>query len=122
MTMIFSHMQTSRPLVLQIQTKIFQLYPNSVLYLKAEHRSVSIHLMNEVVDQLPIGIGECAKLLSFHGFFPIHRSYIINLKYLLHFNVYNGTVRLYDGTNLKVVKGRIEQLEEILLKRKNLTK
>lgn len=108
------------PIVLQTQTRIFHLYPQQILYLKAEHRKVFVYLCNNLEENLPLNISDCLTTLTAHGFFPIHRSYLVNLKYILYFNAYSGVVKLYDGTSLNVAKSRIEQLKMALLKmRKN---
>ncbi len=109
------------PVVLQTQTRFFYLYPQQILYLKAEHRKALIYLRNGLGESLPLNISDCAATLVRHNFFPIHRSYLVNLKYILYFNLYSGVIKLYDGTSLNVAKGRIEQLAKALLKIKNLT-
>ncbi|MFK7908254.1 MAG: LytTR family transcriptional regulator DNA-binding domain-containing protein [Chitinophagales bacterium] len=99
------------------QTGIFHLYPHQIIYAKAEHRKVEIYLINNVEDRISIGISDCAKKLEPHGFFQIHRSYLINLNYVLYFNTHKGVVKLYNGLSLPVVKSRIAPLAEILLEK-----
>ncbi len=57
------------PIVVQTQTRIFYLYPQQILYLKAEHRKVLIYLRNGVEESLPLNIGDCVATLVAHGFF-----------------------------------------------------
>jgi two-component system LytT family response regulator len=59
---------------------------SNIIYLKSDNRKTIINLKNskEVFASKNIGIYEA--LLKNNGFFRVHKSYIVNLKYLICIN------------------------------------
>lgn len=81
-----------------------------ILYLSADKNYTTVHLPDEdIISSKPLGDYE--KLLRDHGFFRIHRSFIINLRRLLKFKKgKEAQVVLDNGMELDVSRNRKDEL------------
>jgi len=63
--------------------------------------------------------GKYATMLEHHNFFQCHKSYVINLDYILRYHK-SGEVEMKDGSKISVARRRKEDFMEVLLSNTSL--
>ncbi|MES2518395.1 MAG: LytTR family DNA-binding domain-containing protein [Bacteroidota bacterium] len=68
-------------------------------YFKSQRRTIMAHSLKHFeADLLP------------RGFLRIHRSYIVNSRFIQSVNLFENTLTLTDGTVLKVARRRVKEI------------
>lgn len=81
---------------------------SDILYIKAIDKYVEVYMNSGMVTGY-ISLKECEDMLPEKSFMRIHKSYIIHLEYIEKL----GTeVKMTDGVNLKVGRGKLKILRE----------
>lgn len=98
--------------------KIVLLEIDDIIYIETDNRSCIIHTSNGNFTE-NLSLGEYEKRLSGHGFFRIHKSFIVNLEQVQEiFPWYNNSFALkmkgYENQILPVGREKIKELRQIL--------
>ncbi|WP_460671704.1 LytR/AlgR family response regulator transcription factor [Larkinella ripae] len=87
---------------------------DDIMYLDGDRAYTQFHLKNGSVVLAPYNI-KCYERIFPH-FIRIHKSYLVNTRYIKHFSktggvgTYNGYVTLKNGKTLDVARRRIGQI------------
>lgn len=90
----------------QISGEIIDLQINSILYLEVKQHYTTIFVQSGCTKraikswEIHTSLSKFEKQLEPCGFLRIHRSYLVNMKYIQKFNIH--AVQLYNGTVLRV--------------------
>jgi two-component system LytT family response regulator len=86
-----------------------------IAYLEADDNHTIIHLSGLSVLTASKTLGEFEKMLGFPEFFRIHKSYIINLNYLISYISDQGNfVELSDGAILSISRRRLKDFRKTI--------
>jgi two-component system, LytTR family, response regulator len=86
---------------------------SELMYLQADSNYTILHLsgLNKIVSTR--SLGEFEKILEEPSFFRIHKSTIINMKYLQAYSSYEGNfAELNDGTRLSISRRKLNDFRE----------
>ncbi len=102
---------------LLIQLKTGYLYQNiiDIVFCKADLAYTEIYVRNQ---KRPIIVKQSLRLLSSilpDTFFRIHKSYLINLRYVYKIDNNNNDIMLEDGTHLDLARRRKKEFINALL-------
>lgn len=101
--------QTPQTLLLNVRQKQ-RVNLDQILFLKGDINYTSFHFQSQRRKLIarPLKYFE-ADLLP-RGFLRIHRSYIVNSRFIKTTNLLENTLTLVDGTELKVARRRVKEL------------
>jgi two-component system LytT family response regulator len=88
---------------------------SDLMYLEADSNYTILHLsgLNKIVATR--SLGEFEKILDSPGFFRIHKSTIINMKYLQGYSSYEGNfAELTDGTRLSISRRKVNEFRDAI--------
>ena len=93
---------------------------DSVVYCEANQSYTKVHLLNgdELIVSKPLA--KIEELLEPYPFFRIHKSFLINLKYVKNFTRRNGAqVLMETGVCLSVAFRRVDAFIDVLTRTNN---
>lgn len=92
-----------------------ELSMEKLLYVESNLHKLLFHVMEEELKVYTLyeTLDELEKKLEGNGFIRIHKSYLVNLKYIK--NVLRYKAILYDGTELIIPKVRYMQVKEAFI-------
>lgn len=79
-----------------------------VRYIKAENQYSHLYMNSGDVIITRKNLGTLKKEIEAYGFFCTHRSYLVNLRYV---KIIKKEVVLYDGTKIKIARGKHESVK-----------
>lgn len=83
---------------------------NDILRLEGDRNYTHIILLNKTKVTSSRSLGEYEQMLSEYGFFRIHQSTIVSLRYVTGFRkAHDGYVEMIDGSELKVSRSRKQE-------------
>jgi len=86
---------------------------SDLMYLEADNRYTILHLSGLDKIVATRSLGEFENLLEHPMFFRIHKSAIINLKYLKAYSSYQGNfAELTDGTRISVARRKLSEFHD----------
>ncbi|MBK6373120.1 MAG: LytTR family transcriptional regulator [Saprospiraceae bacterium] len=86
-----------------------------MLYCEADNNYTKFNLLNKKPLLVSKTLGDFDELLSEHQFIRIHKSYLVNIKYITKVNR-DGTLTMSDGKELSISKRKKEMVMGILKK------
>ena len=99
------------PLTLTLNARLKQrVHLDQILYLEGDVNYTSFHFQSRKRTLIAHSLKHFEADLLPRGFLRIHRSYIVNSRFIKSTNLLNLTVSLMDGTELKVARRRIKIL------------
>lgn len=114
----FSTPSGTERLAINVNRKIIMLDIEKIVYLETEGRGCIIHTMSGDYTDNTL-LGEHEKRLLLHGFFRIHKSYLVNLHYITElFPWANNSLALkmqgFENNILPVGRERVRNLRQLL--------
>ncbi len=92
----------------------FIIHINDIKYCMSDSNYTNFHIVNNKIITASKTLKEYEQLLFAHDFIRIHKSYLLNLKYIINIHKKDGyTVELTDGSFIPVSRNK-----HILLKNK----
>lgn len=114
---LLSNLQQKAPenfkLALSTMEGVSFFEPSSILYCEAENNYTRFIFSNHKPIIISRTLGEYEEILSEHGFVRIHKSYLVNKKYITKVDR-EGMLWMIDGKSLSVSRRRKEALMELL--------
>jgi len=107
--------QKNFKLALSTSEGTFFFDPVDILYCEADNNYTKFNLLNKKPLLVSKTLGDFDELLSEHQFLRIHKSYLINIKYITKVNR-DGTLTMSDGKELTISKRKKEMVMGILKK------
>jgi two-component system, LytTR family, response regulator len=84
-----------------------------IMYLEADSNYTILHFSGLSKIVATRSLGDFAKILEGPDFFRIHKSTLINLRFLKAYNSYQGNfAELTDGTRLNISRRKIQEFKE----------
>lgn len=102
-------------LALSMQEGVSFFEPSSILYCEADNNYTRFIFINHKPVMISKTLGEYEEILEGHGFIRIHKSYLVNKKYITKVDR-EGMVWMSDGKPLAVSRRRKEAVMEFLKK------
>jgi len=102
-----SHNQNGNPddmrLVLNTQESIYIVKVNEIISCKADKNYTEVNTINNKALIISKTLKEFEEMLTGCGFFRTHQSYLINIKYISHYEKgLGGTIIMQDSTRIPV--------------------
>ena len=114
---LLSNLQQKAPenfkLALSTMEGVSFFEPSSILYCEAENNYTRFIFSNHKPIIISRTLGEYEEILSEHGFVRIHKSYLVNKKYITKVDR-EGMLWMIDGKSLSVSRRRKEAVMELL--------
>lgn len=92
---------------------ITRLYLKDIYYIESMLRTIIIHTKDENYSMVG-KIGELEITLSNHNFIRVHKSFLVNLRYI--HNIFKNTITLDNGEEIMMSKHRSKEIHERLVK------
>ena len=107
--------QKNFKLALSTSDGTFFFEPDEILYCEADNNYTKFNLINKKPLLVSKTLGDYDELLSEHNFIRIHKSHLVNMKYITKVNR-DGTLTMSDGKELTISKRKKEMVMGILKK------
>lgn len=91
----------------------YTINTKSIIYIEANKHNCIFHMIDED-KQINIPISEVEQFLVNHDLYRVHRSYIVNLKYIGSFN--RPFIKLTNGDSVPVGRSKIKEVQNLFLK------
>lgn len=109
------HTLTKAAFTAHTASGFFRIITDDVIYLEAQNKQVLIYLTNVRTITICEQLSKCEEIFSpENGFFRCHRSYIVNLSYVLQFTK-TAVTTLY-GMNIPISRNRYPSFKEAYFK------
>ena len=105
------------PLTLTLNARLKQrVNLDQIIFLEGDTNYTSFHFKSRrrILIARPLKYFE-ADLLP-RGFLRIHRSHIVNSRFIKSINLLENTVTLMDGTVLRVARRRVKEVSQLIFK------
>ncbi len=114
---LLSNLQQKDPgdfkLALSTMEGVFFFEPSEILYCEGENNYTRFTFTKQKTMLVSKTLGEYEELLTEHGFLRIHKSYLVNTKYVTKVEK-EGTLQMNDGKLLVISKRRKELVMKTL--------
>lgn len=90
-----------------------RIYLKDIYYIESMLRTISIHTKDQTYSMVG-KIGELEQQLKDHHFVRVHKSFLVNLKYI--HNIFKNTITLDNNEEILLSKHRSKEVHEILMK------
>lgn len=107
----YQEAQVGEALAFKTKDGLRMIFPKDILYFERQHRAIYLVMPEE---QLWINIPTLAEVMdqmADHGFYQIHRSYIVSLKHIVR--IQREAVLLENGVSLPLAKGRAAAFRQV---------
>ena len=95
------------------QRKLISLPYNKIKYIEAYGHEVVIHTTDTDI-RTTRSLSETEKALSSYGFIRVHKSFIVNTRFI--FSVERNNIILTDNNSLPVSRTKTEEIKQAMIK------
>ncbi|MBC7863577.1 MAG: response regulator [Bacteroidia bacterium] len=107
--------KTNYKLKLSGQKETILVSPLEVVYVEADGRYSTVHLLSGEKHVVSRNIGEFEEELTSHGFFRVHKSYLVNCKHVAKINSADGGfVEMNNKTEIEISKRKKAEFLKLL--------
>ncbi|MCI7813301.1 MAG: LytTR family DNA-binding domain-containing protein [Lachnospiraceae bacterium] len=96
-------------ITIEVQNEIYRFSVSDILYIQAKDNYLDI-ITAKKNTLIRYKISDMEKLLEPYQFLRIHKSYLVNYRYI--FSLQGKTVTLEDGTQLPISRYRLSEVQE----------
>lgn len=112
--LMFQQQNTFKPMVFKENGVLLRVQPQQILYVKSLQNYIEIHLKNQKRIIVHHTLKSILEQLPQDDFLQIHKSYIVNTKYITHID---GAVLYLDEINLPIARNRKEAILRVFVPR-----
>jgi two-component system LytT family response regulator len=105
---------TNKKIIIKTYDNIHLVPVNEILYCEADGNYVHVHLAGHPSIMVSSSLKEYNDMLTAEGFFRVHKSYLVNMKYIRRFEKAEGGFVILDNkTKVPVASRKRDELLEI---------
>lgn len=109
-----SENKSNKKIIIKTFDNIHLVPVNEILFCESDGNYVSVHLINQSKILVSSSLKDYEEMLSENGFFRVHKTYLINIRYIRRFEkAEGGSVVLENENKIPVASRKREQLLEM---------
>lgn len=106
---------SNQRIILNTQDSIYAVPVNNIIYCKADKNYTEVNIMDKPKLVISKSLKDIEKMLEGYGFFRTHQSYLINTKYISHYEKgLGGTVVMTDTSRIPVSSRKKEYFIKLM--------